>query len=148
MDTFGSSAPTSWAQYSYTFVATVTTTILRFTSATDLSNKDWYIDDVAVSEVGGSASNLLLNGDFESGPNVGWQTYTCASSCAASINSSSTCLGGSGFCYNNKCTPSSNKQFLEQSFNTTIGLTYNITAWLLKGGSGVGPGTGLYINIL
>ena len=133
--------------YSNVFTATSTSTIIRFSSATDQSNKDWYIDSVSiVPSTGGS--NILINGNFESGPSVGWQVLSCSSSCYAVIATSVKCLGGSGSCYNNACTPTTNIQFVEQYFTTTIGATYNISYWLLKGGAGVGSGTNMFANIL
>ncbi|UJR19589.1 hypothetical protein I4U23_022724 [Adineta vaga] len=98
------------------------------------------------TENGGTGTNLLLNGNFESGSSVGWNLYSCSSACSASIISSTSCEGGSGTCYHNDCTPSSNIQFLEQYFTTTIGVTYNVTFSVLKGGSGLGSGTAMYVN--
>lgn len=145
---FDTSAPTVWKLYSYLYTAVSTTTRIRFSSATDQSNKDWYVDNVSVMVNGGAATNLLTNGNFESGAAVGWKIFSCASTCSASIKTSTSCLSGSGWCYNNDCTPSSNIQFLEQYFTTTVGATYNFTFWALKGGSGVGSGTAMYVNIL
>ena len=142
----GSGAPTSWTRYSNVFTAASTTAIIRFSSATDQSNKDWYVDTVSVtSNTGGS--NLLVNGNFENGSSVGWQVLSCSSSCYATVQTSTTCQGGSGWCYNNACTPSTNIQFIEQYFPTTIGMTYNVSFWLLKAGGGVGSGTNIFVNI-
>lgn len=142
----GSGAPTSWAQFSNVFTAASTTAVIRFSSATDQSNKDWYVDSVSiVPSTGGS--NLLVNGNFESGASVGWKVMSCSSACYAQIAVSTKCLGGSGSCYNNACTPTTNIQFVEQYFSTTIGVTYNITFWLLKDGGGVGSGTNMFVNI-
>jgi len=145
---FDTSAPTVWTAYSYLFTATSTTTRIRFTSATDQSNKDWYVDSVSVVINGGAGANLLINGNFETGSSVGWQIFACDNSCSAVVKTSTKCLSGSGWCYNNACTPTTNIQFLEQYFATTIGVTYNITFWILKGGPGVGSGIAMYVNVL
>ncbi|CAF1608901.1 unnamed protein product [Adineta ricciae] len=148
LQAFDTSAPTTWTSYSATFVATSNFTSIRFSSATAQANKDWYVDNVSVIENGGAGTNLLLNGDFESGPSVGWVIYSCSSTCSASIISSTNCEGGYGSCYHNLCTPSTNIQFLEQYFTTTIGATYNVTFSVLKGGSGLGSGTAMYVNVI
>ena len=129
-----------------TFIATSTSARIRFSSATDQSNKDWYIDGVSIVPIAGG-TNTLINGNFETGTSVGWQILSCNSGCFATIVASSTCLGGSGWCYNNACTPATNIQFIEQYFATTNGAVYNVTYWLRKGGSGLGAGTGMYVNV-
>lgn len=121
--------------------------MLRFSSATDNPTKDWYLDDISVVQTGGSSSNLLLNGDFESGPSVGWYYYSCLNTCSAGLTTSSTCYHNGGQCYHNECDPATNKQFVEQPFTTTIGTMYTIRFCVLKGGSGVGPGIDLYANV-
>ncbi|CAF1422284.1 unnamed protein product [Rotaria magnacalcarata] len=142
-----SSPPTIFTAFSYLYNATSTTTTLRFTSATDNPTKDWFIDNVSVVDVASSGTNLLVNGDFESGASVGWQLHSCSGSCNGSIITSTMCIGGSGNCYNNPCQPISNLQLIDQSFNTNIGTTYNVTFYVLKSGSGVGPGISMYANI-
>ncbi|CAF2099494.1 unnamed protein product [Rotaria magnacalcarata] len=142
-----SSPPTIFTAFSYLYNATSTTTTLRFTSATDNPTKDWFIDNVSVVDVASSGTNLLVNGDFESGASVGWQLHSCSGSCNDSIITSTMCMGGSGNCYNNSCQPISNVQLIDQSFNTNIGTTYNVTFYILKSGSGVGPGISMYANI-
>ena len=148
LQAFDTSAPTTWTSYSATFIATSNFTSIRFSSATAQANKDWYVDNVSVIENGGTGTNLLLNGDFESGPSVGWVMYSCSSTCSASIVSSTNCEGGYGSCYHNLCTPATNIQFLEQYFTTTVGVTYNVTFSVLKGGSGLGSGTAMYVNVI
>ncbi|CAF1249518.1 unnamed protein product [Adineta ricciae] len=148
LQTFSALAPTSWTSYSVTFIATSTVTNLQFSSATDQANKDWSIDNVSVVANGGIGTNLLLNGDFENGSSVGWAMYSCSSTCSASIISSTNCDGGSGSCYNNQCTPSTNIQFLEQYFITNIGTNYNVSFSVLKGGSGLGSGTVMHVNAI
>lgn len=93
-------------------------------------------------------SNIIVNGNFESGPTVGWNVLSCSSSCYAEIMTSTSCLGGSDWCYNNACTPATNIQYIEQYFPTSIGVTYNVSFWLLKGGGGVGSGMNMVVNIL
>lgn len=147
LSSFDTSAPTSWTSYTYTYVVTSTRSTFRVSSATDLSNKDWYIDNVLISSTTSPGTNLVSNWNFESGASVGWSVFSCGGSCSATISSSNKCQGGSGFCYNNACTPATNMQFLQQSINTTVGTTYNVTFSVLKGGSGNGPGTGMYVNM-
>lgn len=139
--------PAVWTMYSGLFTATSSNSRIRFSSATDQSNKDWYVDGVSVIQNGSTGLNSIINGNFENGSSIGWNVLSCSSSCYASITTSSTCLGGSGWCYNNACTPSTNIQFLEQYFTTAIGATYNITFWLLKSGGGVGSGTFMSVNV-
>lgn len=91
--------------------------------------------------------NRLVNGNFETGSAIGWELYSCASACTAAVITSSRCFNSTGSCYNNDCVPSTNIQFLEQSFNTTVGVMYTVTFELLKGGSGLGSGTVLDVNI-
>ena len=133
--------------YSNLFTAISTSATVRFSSATDQSNKDWFVDNVSIIETGGTGTNLLRNGNFENGSSTGWNGSPCSSSCSADIITSTSCLGGSGRCYNNACTPATNIQFLEQYFTTTIGMTYNITFWLLRGGSGISSGTVMLVNV-
>ncbi|CAM4763220.1 unnamed protein product [Rotaria magnacalcarata] len=141
------SPPTSWTQFSFTYVAALSRTTLRFTSATAISSKFWAVDTVTVSASSSPSVNLINNTAFESGPSVGWNVYSCGSSCASSIINSIDCLGGSGWCYENSCADTTNLQFLEQSFDTVVGVTYNINYWLLRGGSGVSTGIQMYVNI-
>ncbi|CAM4969780.1 unnamed protein product [Rotaria socialis] len=142
-----SSPPTSWTRFSFTYVATLSVTTLRFTSATAISGKFWAVDNVTVSASSSSSVNLIDNSAFESGPSVGWNVHSCGSSCVSSIMNSGDCLGGSGWCYENSCADTANLQFLEQSFDTVVGVTYNINYWLLRGGSGVATGIQMYVNM-
>ncbi|CAF4850886.1 unnamed protein product, partial [Rotaria socialis] len=142
-----SSPPTSWTRFSFTYVATLSVTTLRFTSATAISGKFWAVDNVTVSASSSSSVNLIDNSAFESGPSVGWNVHSCGSSCVSSIMNSGDCLGGSGWCYENSCADTTNLQFLEQSFDTVVGVTYNINYWLLRGGSGVATGIQMYVNM-
>lgn len=147
LEAFDVTAPTAWTAYSNSYVATSTSTRLVFSSATDQSNKDWYVDNVSVFANGGAGTNLIHNGNFENSSSSDWLVYSCSSACSAAITASTACTGGTGRCYHNDCTPATNIQFLEQHFTTVVGVTYNITFMALKGGSGLGSGTAMFVNV-
>ncbi|CAF3372551.1 unnamed protein product, partial [Rotaria sp. Silwood2] len=112
--------PLIWTLYNGSFVATSTTTILRFTSATANINRDWYVDNVTVVSSSDPSTNLIANSNFESGASSGWQVSSCGGPCTASIRQSTSCLNSTGWCYDNACPDTGNLQFLQESFATVV----------------------------
>ena len=113
----------SWQQFNYSFIATSSTTTVVFDFAVQHNSKHgWALDNVSVKD--SNFTELLTNGNFESGSlTPGWISYTCGTACS-SVSSSSTCYGGLGSCYTVWCT---DHQILQQAFNTIAGHTYSFS---------------------
>jgi hypothetical protein len=101
----------------------------------------WYMDDVSVSN---ETTELLVNGDFESGSlSPDWTTSTPNGQCSGSTGAylvSSSCRSGS-YCLSDGCCGCSDQ--VSQSFAVTTGQIYFISFWLqlsVVGGSSYGGG--------
>ncbi|CAF1256270.1 unnamed protein product [Adineta ricciae] len=134
------SGPTSWFQFSYTYLATSLAPTLRFifdNGPADCS----FLDGVSVTDYKNSSVELLSNPSFEnsiSSP-VSW-TVTNSSTCQGSSQGriiSSGCHSGSGSnCFMDNCTKGF--EYLFQSFTANIGDYYNVSFWLEQTGGGAG----------
>lgn len=90
----------------------------------------WALDDVSVSN---GATQLIINGGFESGNLTGW-SYSISGSCPGNyggqtMHDSSIAKSGD-FYYFDGCFGNSDK--LYQTFPTIAGVTYNISFWLIN----------------
>lgn len=138
--------PTTWTTYSNTFTPSTSGRYrVRFSSLS--GSKDWFLDNISIVVSSGSGTNLLMNGNFESGPSIGWHLYSCSGACSGSIAASGSCVGNSGWCYSNLCGQNGNIQFLEQFFDVTAGVTYILSFAVRNGSPGTGSGTAMNVNI-
>lgn len=114
-------------RYNYTASSTHTA-VLEFGFASSGINKIGYLDDVSIVDTNASNSEMLINGGFENGSLVGWQSL-CSSNCMTLPGSLSTisCHTGS-YCYKDGCKNS--LDFLRQTFSTIIGHVYKLTFWI------------------
>ena len=140
-----STATTTWVQHTYSFNASASTSTVVFVVATN--NKwTWILDDISVTD--STSSQLLINGDFESGSlSNGWVSYTCGGTVCVSLAPAVPCHGGSGSCYS---VPCNHNQFLQQAFATVAGQTYNFSFWieLYHQGPGNGASYSISFNII
>lgn len=100
----------------------------------------WYLDNVSVYR---GVTQLLINGDFETGNLSPW-TLTSSSSCQSSsggIVTNSPCTYGH-FCYEDGCKQESN--FLRQQFNVIAGEMYVISFYLKLG---ISTGATAFVNV-
>lgn len=113
----------------YTFTAVYTgTAVLEFGFRTNGANKYGYLDDVSIVNRNASNSEMLINGNFESGSLNGWQVI-CNSTCPSTSGtiSNSGCRS-STYCYIDECK--NGIEFLQQGFSITAGYTYTLSFWV------------------
>ena len=113
----------------YTFTAAYTgTAVLEFGFRTNGANKYGYLDDVSIVNRNASNSEMLINGNFESGSLNGWQVI-CNSTCPSTSGtiSNSGCRS-STYCYIDECK--NGIEFLQQGFSITAGYTYTLSFWV------------------
>lgn len=86
----GMSFTEDWADYEWTFTTTdITSLMLFFQSGCDASaGQEMWLDDVVLKEAAGEEpeqpeqpadDNLIVNGDFETGDNTGWEIWQSTS---------------------------------------------------------------------
>ncbi len=102
--------------------------LLEFSFYTINGNDYWHLDDVSIVDINASSSEMLTNGDFESGNLSGWELL-CISGCAGTqgIVTNSNCHTGL-YCYRDACT--GHYDFLRQTFITTMGHIYTLSFWI------------------
>ncbi len=101
----------------------------------------WLLDSVSVNHTNAS-TNVLINGGFETGSLTGWTQYcatnaNCGAGDYGQITTGTACYSGA-YCYMDKCFPSSQFDYLIQSFTTVNGDYYIISFYLMNVGGG-GP---------
>lgn len=151
MGSLNNANPVSWAQHSYTYIATTTEPIVRF-GFDGISEQCVFVDDVSVVDTLNPSVELLDNPGFENSSLslVGWVTWcslTCGSGSEGAINSGSDCRA-SGNCFRGQCR-SSGTDFLGQTFSALIGRTYSISFWFQQVRLSSGGGSIiLYIDVI
>lgn len=127
-----------WQQYSLQFTATGATTTVGFLIRNDPSYTG--LDNITVTSAGG-ATNLLTNGDLESGPDAnsglapaGWYQIGTPNLSAHGVWQTGTPDGtynspesGSGWWYDGAV---GGHDGIAQDIQTIAGQTYNLTFWL------------------
>jgi hypothetical protein len=148
LDLNGQAQPTVYTQYSVNLVATSALTNLSFA----LRDDPWYLslDDISLVDVTTSSGNLLVNGDFESGPvgqnaPSGWTYLNAFGAASAGVVTddepqSSTpggAHGGSNYYVDGAVQAYDG---ITQAVATTVGDTYQVTFWLDTVGGNGGSG--------
>ena len=127
--------PSSYSKKTYSYTASNTgVAILEFGFQAKTSSKSWHLDDVSIINNNVSNSEMLVNGNFESGTLMGWQVQCSASNaCSGSGGqlSTSTCYSGT-YCYDGECI--GKYDFLRQAFLVTAGHSYTLSFWLKSDG--------------
>ena len=96
--------------------------------------KTWHLDDVSIVDRNASNSEMLINGNFETGTLIGWQVLCSSQNCGTSngtIAFPPSCHTGS-YCYEGGCRGA--YDFLRQTFIVTIGDVYTLSFWLYTDG--------------
>ncbi|CAF0804541.1 unnamed protein product [Adineta steineri] len=129
------SAKTTYTQYTYGFTANDLSSTLSFIITGEGGAGGvhyWLLDAVSVNHTNVS-TNVLINGDFESGNLNGWTQYcnTTANCDTASSGNyahtvTSPCYAGT-YCVYDSCK---NTDYLEQSFSTVVGDHYFISYYI------------------
>lgn len=110
----------------YTYTASFTgTAVLEFGFYASGNNKDGYLDDVSVINLNASNSQMLTNGNFNTGTLIGWQQI-CGTTCMGDV--ASTSCNSAPSCYHNGCQGATD--FIRQPFVVTIGNVYTISFWI------------------
>jgi hypothetical protein len=129
--------PTSYSKQTYSYIALFTgVAVLEFGFQAKNSEKKWHLDDVSILNNNVSNSEMLVNGNFESGTLVGWQVQcrtTNACSGSGGHLSTATCNAGT-YCYEGDCE--GKYDFLRQAFLVTAGHSYTLSFWLKSDGHG------------
>lgn|SRR6185312_3657014 len=132
LDLAGTAVPHSYVQYTTSFVASGGSTDLSFAFRDDPAFL--HLDDVVLTTGGGS--NMLTNGDFESGPiganaPAGWTYLNIFGAAAAGEVDTDTPHGG-----NNNYDDGAVQAYdaITQNVATLAGQTYNLSFWLFEDG--------------
>lgn len=126
--------PTSYQQqlFNYTSLSTGIAT-LEFGFKAKNSAKTWHLDNVSVLDRTSSNTEMIINGDFESGSLNGWQTLCSSTNCGGTggVLSTTSCYSGS-YCYEGACQGA--YDFLRQSFPVVLGHVYTLSFWIYTDG--------------
>jgi hypothetical protein len=128
LDLDGTPIPHQYQQYSVNFVATNTSTNISFAFREDPAFE--FLDDVSVAA--GAGPNLIVNGDFESGPlganaPLGWSYLNTFNATFPGFVSNNNPHGGSNNYYDGAVQAYDG---ITQNIATTVGTTYTISFWL------------------
>ena len=136
------SAPTTYTLSTYAFTANTSLVSLNFAMQADEgNNRYWLLDNVSVNRTN-TNTNVLINGNFETGDLTGWTQY-CATTanCAGALFfgrvTNTSCYMGK-YCYVDKCDINNRFDYLTQSFTTVIGESYIVSFYLRLFSSGGG----------
>lgn len=133
---------TSYTQYTYDFTANDSSSTLSFIAKGDAGGKGgfyWLLDLVSVNDLN-TSTNVLTNGDFETGNLTGWSQYcnndvNCKSTGYYAHTITGSCYSGI-YCVYDSCDK---YDYLFQSFSTVIGHYYSVSYYLgcgaTKGGA-------------
>ncbi|CAF1125884.1 unnamed protein product [Adineta steineri] len=105
----------------------------------------WLLDEVSVNHTN-TNTDVLINGDFETGNLNGWTQYcNTTANCVAGYSTqtvTSPCHSGS-HCVYDACK---NTDYLEQAFSTVVGDYYIISYYLRNGNADAGP-IAMYVTL-
>ncbi|CAF1522362.1 unnamed protein product [Adineta ricciae] len=141
------SGPTSWFQFSYTYIATSIEPTLRFIfdgGPADCS----YLDNISITDNNAPSVQLLSNPSFENSTSspVGWNvanSSTCQSGTQGQVITSGCQTSSGNNCFKAYCVRG--YEYLFQSFNAIIGDFYTISFWLEQTG---GPVACIYVDVI
>lgn len=125
----------SFSEETYEFQTLFTgMAILEFGFQAQDPNKVWYLDSVSIIDTNQSNTEMLIDGDFESGSFQYWQMICSSENCGRMNNSlaQSTCHQGS-YCYEGSCR--NNYDYLQQSFHVISGHVYLLRFWIKTTGN-------------
>lgn len=133
LDLAGQAVPHDYTQYTASFVASSTSTDLSFAFRNDPAYL--HLDDVVLTTGGGS--NLLVNGDFESGvfgdnAPAGWTYLNVFGAEAAGVVDGDQPHGGN-LNYDDGAVQAYDA--ITQNIATIAGQTYNLSFWLMDDGN-------------
>ncbi|CAF1048617.1 unnamed protein product [Adineta ricciae] len=148
LDLLSKSASVTYTHYTYNFTATDSSSTLSFIANGDSGGKGgfyWLLDDVFVNDLN-TSTNVLTNGDFETGDLSGWSQYcnndgNCKNTGYYAHTTTNSCRSGN-YCVYDSC---GNYDYLYQSFSTVIGNYYFISYYLRCGA--VGGGSEIYVTL-
>ena len=143
--------PSGWSQYQFNYTATSSEHFVIFAFQNE-NNRQYYLDDVSVTDVNSPGVQLLNNPSFENSNTsipgwTVWCSFTC-SGFAAIIEVGANCYLATGRCLRSKCYASSGIEFVGQSFPATAGGIYSISFRLNLGGSGVSAAQRFFFDII
>ncbi|CAF1336312.1 unnamed protein product, partial [Didymodactylos carnosus] len=126
-----------YTNYTFSYIATGTTTTLQFIFHGGGPLYKWWLDSVSVKKLN-TSTEMLVNGGFETGDLTGW-TQFCYLNCSFwfGIITNQGCAQGT-YCYMDYCTA---YDYLVQTFATTIGTTYILKFLLCEDPTSQGLGT-------
>lgn len=140
LDLAGTTLPTSYTEYTASFVATGASSTLSFAFRNDPGL--WFLDDVSVTTGGGN--NLIANPSFEADapgttPPSSWTVsnplgLTSPAGAVGSNELNPTCAHTGTNCFYDGSD--GGYDILAQSFATTVGNTYSVSFWLDQSGDG------------
>ncbi len=143
---YPSTSATAWADYTYEFNSGNNTSLVLLLQSH--SAMDIYLDDIKIAEPETeqpetpeepTVSNVLVNGDFETGNLNGWNNYSGTTVTSAKVH-------GGSYAMTSGNTASKYQTMTKQVFAVTPNTDYTLTFWCYYEGSNAQPSFYTYIQ--
>ena len=143
---YPSTSATEWTDYSYEFNSGSNTSLVLLLQSH--SAMDIYLDDIKIAEPETeqpetpeepTVSNVLVNGDFETGNLNGWNNYSGTTVTSAKVH-------GGSYAMTSGNTASKYQTMTKQVFAVTPNTDYTLTYWCYYEGSNAQPSFYTYIQ--
>ncbi|CAF3926678.1 unnamed protein product [Adineta steineri] len=131
----------SYIQYSYNYIAITTST--RLTLSFRMDSNNWSLDTLSVKRIG-TSTELLTNGDFESGTMTGWSSCNPNNATNFGFIKDDILYTYSGY-YFWKDASTGAVDYLYQYFSSVVGANYTISFYL-KGDGDLPNSANVYIG--
>ena len=146
---YPSTSATEWTDYSYEFNSGSNTSLVLLLQSH--SAMDIYLDDIKIAEPASepetpvepdepTVTNLLVNGDFETGSTSGWSSYSGTSVTTSVVH-------GGTYALTSTNTASKYQTITKQTITVTPNTDYTLTYWYYYDGSNAQPSFYTYINV-
>ncbi|CAF1342646.1 unnamed protein product [Adineta steineri] len=136
-----SPSQSGYIQYSYNYIAVTTSTRLTLSFRMDLDN--WSLDTLSVKRIG-TSTELLTNGDFDSGTMSGWLSCNPNNATNFGFVQYNLIYSQSGY-YFWKDASTGAVDYLYQYFSSVVGVNYTISFYL-RGDGGLPNSANVYIG--
>ncbi|CAF1417368.1 unnamed protein product [Adineta steineri] len=131
----------SYIQYSYNYIAITTST--RLTLSFRMDSNNWSLDTLSVKRIG-TSTELLTNGDFESGTMTGWSSCNPNNATNFGFIKDDILYTYSGYYYWKDASTGA-VDYLYQYFSSVVGANYTISFYL-KSDGGLPSSANVYIG--
>ncbi|CAF1457406.1 unnamed protein product [Adineta steineri] len=133
----------SYIQYSYNYIAVTTSTRLTLSFRMDSNSDNWSLDTLSVKRIG-TSTELLTNGDFDSGTMSGWSSCNPNNATNFGFVHYNIYYPQSGYYYWKDASTGA-VDYLYQYFSSVVGANYTISFYL-KGDGDLPNSANVYIG--